>query len=190
MVKIKRDKNNLRRTCQRMAVYLFMQVSNTNGIHLCTGGQNKSKKFFRPISCLLPGVSVSPDLLCCFIFTLSEVKNASRKLFPLHLSRDQQISALLVGVDLIQDANKSKGFIFKYQTFQSHLQWQLKGSPQTMGKRGKIVNLSIWILTIHITSSSKPKQDEYLNCLQTQMMLNRASASPFIMQGAQEGRIY
>lgn len=87
MVKIKRDKNNLRRTCQRMAVYLFMQVSNTNGIHLCTGGQNKSKKFFKPISCLLPGVSVSPDLLCCVIFTLSEVKNASRKLFPLPLSR-------------------------------------------------------------------------------------------------------
>lgn len=111
-----------------MSVYLLMQLSHTNGIHLCSGGQNKSKKFFMPISPLLPDLSVTPDLLCCFIFTLSEVNNSSRKLFPLHLSNTfSQISALLFGADLIQDANKGKDFIIEYQTFQFHLQWQLKG---------------------------------------------------------------
>lgn len=97
-----------------------------------------------PISSLLPGVSVSPDLLCCFIFTLREVNNASRKLFPMHLSHTfSQIPALLVGADLNQDANKGKDFIIEYQTFLllsiSHFPSAVPvtGVSQTMGERGK-----------------------------------------------------
>lgn len=119
-----------------MAVYLFMQLSHTNGIHLCTGAQNKLE-ILLSIYFLLPGVSVSPDLLCCFIFTPSGVNNARRKLFPLYLSNPfSQISTLLVGADLIQDANKSKDFIIEYQTFQFNLQWQLKRCLKDNRRRG------------------------------------------------------
>jgi len=52
-----------------------------------------------------------------------------------------------------------------------------------MGERGKKLAVS-FDTDYSITYTSKPKQDEYLNCLQTQIMLNRVSASPFIMQGA------
>lgn len=122
-----------------MAVNLFMQLSHTNGTHLCTEGQYKNKKFFMLISSLLPSVSVTPDLLCCFIFTLSGVNKASRKLFPLHLSNTfSQISALLVGADANSlDASKSKDFIIEYQIFQSHLQWQLKRCLTNNRKMGK-----------------------------------------------------
>lgn len=114
----------------------------------------------------------------------------SRKPFPLHLSNDfSQISALLFRADLIQDANKSKVLLLSNRHFSSICS-AVKGVSHRQWEKGVKSSLSILILTIHITSTSKPKQDEYLNCLQTQIMLNRVSASPFIMQGAQEGRIY
>lgn len=44
---------------------------------------------------------------------------------------------------LIQDANKSKDFITEYQTFQSHLQWQLKECLRQREKGVKELTVSL-----------------------------------------------